>query len=73
MDTDSVYRALAEKELEYFIGPEMKAELERLRSKDCTDCFTADTLRTLFPRMCCDKHTKHEKRGLGLLKEEFRC
>ena len=26
-----------------------------------------------FPRMCCGKHKKHDKRKPGLFKEEFRC
>ena len=41
-DTDSLYLALAEKELEECKRSEMKAEWEQLRSKDCPDCFTAD-------------------------------
>ena len=34
-DTDSLYLALAEKGLEDCIGPEMKAEWQKLRSNDC--------------------------------------
>ena len=45
MDTDTLFPALAEMELEDCIRPEMKAEREQLRSKHCTDCFTADALR----------------------------
>ena len=36
----------------------MKAEWVRLRSKDCTDCFTADAVANFFPRTCVDKHKK---------------
>ena len=37
MNTDSLYLALAEKELEDCIRPEMRAEWQRLRSNDCVD------------------------------------
>ena len=51
MDIDSLYLALAEKELEDCIRPEMRAEWQRLRSKDCVDNFTADAVANL-PRTC---------------------
>ena len=51
----------------------MKAEWEQLRSKDCTDSFTADAVESLFPRMCCDKQKKHDEWKPGLFKEEIRC
>ena len=35
MDTNSLYLALAEKELEDCIRPEMRAEWQKLRSNDC--------------------------------------
>ena len=73
MDTDSLYLALAEKELEDCLGPEMRAEWQRLRSSDCVDSFTADTVANSFPRTCCVKHKQHDKRDPGLFKEEFRC
>ena len=43
-DTDSLYLALAEKQMEYCIRPEMRAEWQRFRSNDCVDSFTADAL-----------------------------
>ena len=73
MDTDSLYLALAEKELEDCIRPEMIAEWQRLRSNDCADSFTADAVANFFPRTCCVKHKQHDKREPGLFKEEFRC
>ena len=73
MDTDSLYPALAEKELEECIKSEMRAEWQRLRSDDCVDSCTADTVANLFPRTCCVKHKQHVKREPGLFKEEFRC
>ena len=73
MDTESLYPALAEKELEDCIRAEMRAEWQRLRSNDCVDSFTADALAKFFPRTCCVKHKQHDKREPGLFKEEFRC
>ena len=73
MDTDSLYFALAEKELEDCIRPELRAEWQRLRSNDCVNSFTADAVANFFPRTCCVKHKHHDKRAPGLFKEEFRC
>ena len=73
MVTDSPYLALAEKELEDCIRPEMRAEWQRLRSKDCVDNFTVDVVENFFPRTCCVKHKQHDKRKPGLFKEKFRC
>ena len=74
MDTDSLYLALAEKEMEEdCIGPEMKTEWQTLQSNDCVDNFTADAVANSFPRACCVKHKQHDKRKPGLFKEEFRC
>ena len=49
MDTDSLYVALAEKELEDCIRPGMRAEWQRLRSIDCVDIFTADAVAIFSP------------------------
>ena len=73
MYTDSMYLALAEKELEDCIRPKMRAEWQKLRSNDCVDSFTADALAYSFRGTCCGKHKQHDKRELGLFKEEFRC
>ena len=64
-DTDSFYLALAEKELENCIRPEMRAKWQKLRSKDCVDNFTADAVANFFPRTWCVKHKKHDKREPG--------
>ena len=69
MDTDSLYLALAQKELEDCIRPEMKAEWQRLRSNDSVDSFTVDAVANFFPRTCCVKHKQHDKKELGLFKE----
>ena len=49
METDSLYLALAERELEDCIRPEMIAEWLRLQSNDCVDNFTADAVAILSP------------------------
>ena len=72
-DIDSLYLELAEKELEDCIRPEMRAERQRLRSKDCVDKITADAVANFLPKTYCVKHKQHEKREPGLFKEEFRC
>ena len=73
MDTDSLYLALSEENLEDVILPEKRAEWRQLRSKDCMDNFTANATDNFFPMTCCNVHKKHDKRGPGLFKEEFRC
>ena len=73
MDTDSLYLALAEKELEDCIKPEMRAEWQRLRSNDSVNSFTANAAANFFPRTYCVKHKQQNKREPGLFKEEFRC
>ena len=73
MDTDSLYLALAEKQLEYCIKLEMRAEWQRLQSNDSVNSFAADAVVKFFPRTCCVKHKQHDKSESGLFKEEFRC
>ena len=73
MDTDSLYLAVSEENLEDVILPEKRAEWNKLRSRDCTDNFTAIATDNFFPRTCCNTHKKHDKREPGLFKEEFRC
>ena len=67
MDTDSIYLALSEENLE-----DVTSEWDQLRSKDCTDNFTANATDNFFPRTCCNVHKNHDKREPGLFKEEFR-
>ena len=73
MDTDSLYLALSEKELYHCIRKESKLEWELMRREDCTDDFTGNATTNLFPRTCCAKHKKHDKREPGVFKEESRC
>ena len=73
MDTDSLYLALSDENLEDVILSKKRAEWDHLRSKDCTDNFTANATDNFFPRTCCNVHRKHDKREPDLFKEEFRC
>ena len=73
MDTDSLYLALSEENLEDVILPGKRAEWSLLRSKNCTDNFTANATDNSFPRTCCNIHKKHDKSEPGLFKEERRC
>ena len=59
MDTVSVYLALAEKEMEDFNRPKMKAEWECLWPKDCTNSFTADAVAKFFLQNYNDKPKKN--------------
>ena len=73
MHTDSLYLALAEKEMKDCIRPEIRAEWQRWSSNDCVDKLTADAVANFFPKTCCVKHKQHVSRKPGLFKEEFRC
>ena len=74
MDTDSLYIALSNEILEDVVLPKKRAEWDQLRSKDCTNNFTANATESFFfPITCCNVHKKHDKREPGLFKEEFRC
>ena len=72
MDNESLYLALSEKELYHYTREETKTEWELKRTEDCKDDFTANATTNFFPRTCCTKHMKHDKREPGLFKEEFR-
>ena len=73
MDTDSLYLALSEKELYDCIREKSKAEWNQLRTEDCKDDLAANAATNFFPRTCCTKHIKLDKREPGLFNEEFRC
>ena len=62
MDTDFLYLALSEKELYECSREESKVEWELMRTKDCKDDFTGNATANFFPRTCCTKHKKHDKR-----------
>ena len=68
MDTDTLYLAFSEENLEDVIFLEKRAEWDQLRSKDCTDNFTANATAKIIPRTCCFVHKKHDKRSVSLKK-----
>ena len=51
MDTDSLYLALSEKNLEHVIFREKLAEWDQSRSKDCANSFTANATDTFAPEL----------------------
>ena len=68
MDRDWLYLALLiQKELEDCIRPKMKTGWKRLRSKDCSDCSTADASGTFFPDyvVTSTKNTTRENTGFS--------
>ena len=73
MDTDLLYLAVAEKELEDCIRTEIREERQRLRSNDSVDSFPANAVANFFPPTCCVEHRQHDNRELGVFKKEFRC
>ena len=50
MDTDSLYLALSDENLEDVVFPEKRVEWIQFRSKDCTNNFTANATDNVFPR-----------------------
>ena len=72
MDTDYLYLGLSETELYDCIHKKSKVRGEILRPEDCKDEFTDKATTNFFPRTCCTKQKKLDKREPGLLKEEFR-
>ena len=73
MDTDSLYLVLSEHDLYDCIRQAMKNEWLSLQSGDCTDEFSASSTSTFFSRTCCAQKKKHDRRELGLFKEEICC
>ena len=73
MDTDSLYSALSEENLEDFNLLEKRDERDQLLSEGCTDNFTANATGNSFPKTCFNGPKKHDKKEPGLCKEEFRC
>ena len=67
---NSLYLALAEKELEDCIRPEMGAEWQRLRPNDSVDSFTADAVANFFLQICCEKLKQLDERQPGSSKKK---
>jgi len=70
MDTDSAYFGISTLTLEDAVKPELKGEfIHKLRESCYDNNFIADH-ETWFPRECCQKHIKYDKRTPGLFKLE---
>ena len=70
MDTDSFYLALGGSTLMDLMPLEKREIFQKQVLGQCdTDSFEANE-HTYFPRECCDKHTKYDRRTPGLFKLE---
>ena len=65
-DTDSAYFAISGENLLQVIKPELKSDLMNQIFNSCDDSITPKW----FPRECCDKHKKYDRRTSGLFKLE---
>ena len=68
-----MHLVLAKKELYDCKRSEKMQEWELLRSKECNNLLTVDIFSAFFPRTCCAKHKRHDKRQPALFKEDIRC
>ena len=72
MDTDSAYMAISGSSLSDVIKPEMRERYQLGLKGFCTDKdIEADDVYHWFPRTCCAKHAKFDKRTPGLFKLEY--
>ena len=72
MDTDSAYMAISGTCLEDVIKPEMRDKYRNGLTDFCIDeDIEADAQQHWFPRTCCNKHSKYDKRTPGLFKLEY--
>ena len=71
-DTDLLYLALSEQDLNACIRPAIKKMWNSLRSGDCTDEFSANSTK-VFSRFCCADYKTLDRRKRTLFNEEFCC
>ena len=71
MDTDSLYMAISADGLDDIIKPEFKNVYFNQLRHSCQD--TVNTENFWFPRICCEKHRKYDRRTPGLFKIEHVC
>ena len=67
MDTDSAYMALSGPSLVSVVKPHMCDAYQRALTGSCRDDLDPEW----FPRTCCSKHAKYDKRTPGLFKVEY--
>lgn len=72
MDTDSAYMAISGTRLQEVIKPDMREKYLHGLKGFCNDFeIEADAEHHWFPRTCCAKHAKFDKRTPGLFKLEY--
>ena len=69
-DTDSIYFAIDDENLDNVIKPEKKAEYNKLVYDSCHMDRVDPEQGYFLTRKCCEKHKKLDSRILGLFKEE---
>ena len=72
-DTDSPYLAVAHGSLEDCIKLDVREVWNNIRMNDCSNTVAADSSNLFFPRTCCSKHIKQEKRESVVVREEICC
>ena len=72
MDTEFLYLALSRKNMEDVNLLEKCEQWNAMRSRGCTDIFTAKVTDIFSPGMCCNRHKKHDKREPRLFTKEFK-
>ena len=73
MDTDSLYLALSEENLDDVIFPKKQAEWDQYVLQYGLITLLRMQPTVFFPRTFSNVHKKHDKREPVLFKEEFRC
>ena len=53
------------------VSDRQRKKWSSLRSGVCTDKFSANSTTNFFPRTCCARHKKHDRRESGLYKKNF--
>ena len=71
VETESMYSALAKKELYDCKRGKKRRNWELLRSKDCKDSFTVEACNDFFPTTCCAKHRNMIEENLVCSREKF--
>ena len=61
------------RKVEQVILPEKRNAWNAMRSRACINTFAANATDNFFQRKCCNRHTEHNERELGLFMEDFRC
>ena len=69
--SDSAYFSISNDSLESVIKPDMLQQFKNVIYGSHNEKNYEASLTNWFPRMCCDYHTKFDKRTPGLFKVKF--